>query len=212
MAAYLRHPLLQNPAKHLRGVKKRHAPQLALTEYYDTASLESDPFAAALTATRKEWSVPTRFPLGNMVQVVVDRQSSPKALSLVPVLAKPTEGQNPASYVLNSRKQLEFAQKKHFYPLPQKYWAHYRGARVPPDDFVGQIERLYREEFGHLIKNVSLAEGPGITLVPGDKETLTWDNGEPVFASGMVTERTFVPYEKNEKLTSIIWKLASFNL
>lgn len=215
MASYLRHPLLKNPVKWLRGVKKRHNAELAV-ETPLTQRLQSDPFAASLTSTRRDVSY-NLFPIGNMIQVIVGDKNEKGHYPLQPVIEKPSKGQHPASYVINYKKYLEILEMRRFLPTPMKY--RMRGsiehAIKKPENFIGEVEELYRGRITELLSSRSgAAENNrelGFLLTPGErKASVSWSELGPVIATDLVAEETFVAFEESE-LAMLLWKLVAFH-
>lgn len=204
---YLDHPLLRNPAKWLRGAKKRHSEGCYINGYYDVKTLQANPFARASAATRQDVSH-KRFPIGNMIQMVVKKQE--EKYSIVPVLEKPKKGLNPASYVLNNELYIQFLKLKHFKPIPLKY--RHRSLSIPvsiSDRFVDEVAELYTEQIRLLLpeaRDVNSTDVDGIYVVPSLDTSVLWRGKAPVFPlhTELLNEEIFLPFESNEKLCSAI--------
>lgn len=219
MASSSLHPVLRNPLKYLKRTPKAHAPDLYIKGSYDSQSLSTNPFAAMLLDTRMDVSR-TRFPLGSSIQTIVEK--SGESHQLKPVLVKPTQGQNPASYVANSGPYIRFLEKKFFFPLPMKY--RLRGlasfvARIKcPPDFGGLVRELYTQEIGRLLP---LAVTTPITKVKPldqglvlrkDSDGMRWVDGRLVVTSTLAPEdEVFLPFGPNRDLTLMLIKLAEFS-
>ena len=132
--ACVKHPLLSNPVKWLRN-NKYHSPEFYTKSYYDTNSINSNPFAQALTETRMDGSR-IRYPKGQMVQIVVDsyRESSSigttessedKNYFLMPLINKPEENSPlfPSHYILKNRHYIDYIVKTNQWRryVPQKF-------------------------------------------------------------------------------------------
>lgn len=215
----MKHPLLRNPAKWLVGVEKGYSAQLYLSKFYNPQILAANPFALALTSTRKDVSN-ARFPLGNMTQIVVQKKG-PSDYQLVPVLEKPTQGQNPASYVLANADYIEFVSKRHFKPVPLKY--RHRSPAIANsitvvEDFVGEVDRMLLERIqaflGKLEENDVLDPGIvlqlGIHLEPSPSTRGWWDNGVYCISGPFCRKRITVPYIGHEQLCSVLTKYVRF--
>lgn len=219
----LLHPLIRNPVKWLKGVTKRHSQKFYQEDFYDSSSLSSNPFAQILQSTRKDVSG-YRFPLGNMIQVVVEKNRSNKKYELVPVLEKPEKGQNPASYLINDKAYLQLLSQKQIRPVPLKYRQRSTailGQLSMSDQFVEKVDEMYQEEiekyFQHenqidhsiLPHENQIDKTPSITLRPETDAIIGWDKNTPVVLSDAVTKDTSVPY--NLKITLLSIKRAMYN-
>lgn len=207
------HPLIRNPVKWLKGVTKRHSQNLYRDDFYDSSSLSSNPFAQLLQSTRKDVSG-YRFPLGNMIQVVVQKDESGK-YELAPVLKKPEKGQNPASYLINNKAYLQLLNQKHVRPVPLKYRQHSTvilGQMGISDSFVEKVDEMYRDGIEDEIKKYQdspIDKSQGITLRPNTNDIIAWDKETPIVQSDAVTEDTTVPYSLEVSIISI--KRAMYN-
>lgn len=221
MSRHLQHPLLRNPAKWLRGITKRHSESLYVTDRYDSSSLNANPFALLLQQTRKDVSG-YRFPLGNMVQVIVKRKSKEVgAYELVPVLEKPAIGQHPASYVINNRTYVDLLKARGVRPIPLKH--KQRNASLMSqlqllDSFADDIERLYEKDIEKGLDDISNGLeseiGPAMILQPCDghnsQSFIGWKLNTPVLRTSSVGQEILVPYKTNEKLCAAAVKSARF--
>lgn len=132
--ACFNHPLLSNPVKWLRN-KKYHSPEFYTKSYYDTNSINSNPFAQALTETRMDGSR-IRYPKGQMVQIVVDsyqesdsigpaESSEDKNYFLMPLINKPEQNSAlfPSHYILKNQHYIDYIVKTNQWRryVPQKF-------------------------------------------------------------------------------------------
>ncbi|OBA23962.1 hypothetical protein METBIDRAFT_36893 [Metschnikowia bicuspidata var. bicuspidata NRRL YB-4993] len=215
---YLQHPFFKNPVKWLRGVKKRHSPQLCLDGFYDTTSLNVNPFAKSLLETRLDVSR-TRFPLENMVQIIVSESEKHGAYELVPVLQKPTCGQNPASYVINNKSYIKFLSRKRFAPIPLKYKhksSSVIGAIKPPQDLATDIDSLYRSKIKKMIdelpENISVSSKDPereILIRPAASDCIIWDDSLPVIYSSLAAKEIVLAYAEQHEVISLLLKLVA---
>lgn len=206
---YLQHPLLRNPAKWLRGVPKRHHPNLVL-ESYDSAAVASNPFVAALEATRLDQSR-AKFPIGNMVQVIVAVSGDSKNLKAMPVLEKPQAGQNPAAYVINSGPYIRFLARKRFSPIPLKI--RHRAPSVASSvqvspDFSDEVEMLYEEAVAGT-KMAHVKDQPGLLIKTGERR-IEWDGSRPTIYLPFVGQPTFVSFKENNATCLALVKALMF--
>lgn len=129
-----KHPLLSNPIKWLKN-NKYHSDEFYSTSYYDTDSINSNPFAQALTDTKMDGSR-IRYPKGQMVQLVVDeysevtsidaaRLSESKKYFLVPLINKPEQNSvlYPSHYILKNQHYIDYIVKTNQWRkyVPQKF-------------------------------------------------------------------------------------------
>lgn len=207
----LLHPLIRNPVKWLKGVTKRHSQEFYREDFYDSSSLSSNPFAQILQSTRKDVSG-YRFPLGNMIQVVVEKNSS-KKYELVPVLEKPEKGQHPASYLINDKAYLQLLSQKQIRPVPLKYRQRSTailGQLSMSDQFAEKVDEMYQEEIEKYFQHENqIDKTQTITLRPETDAIIGWDKNTPVVQSDAVTKDTSVSY--NLKLTVLSIKRAMYN-
>lgn len=135
--ACFKHPLLTNPVKWLKG-NKYHSPEFYQTSYYDTDTINSNPFALVLTETRMDGSR-TRFPKGQMVQLVVDTtpqktSSNNKDYFLLPLINKGIANSSlyPSHYILKNQQYIDYVVKTQQWRkyVPQKF-------RFKNDKFLG---------------------------------------------------------------------------
>lgn len=205
----MKHRLLLNPVKWLRGARKRHAADLYDASAYNPQTLQSNPFARALDATRMD-ILGKRFPLGNMIQTIVEQRGG--KYEIVPVLEKPVLGVNPASYVLNRASYIAFAQKRVFLPIPSKRRQRDKkllGQTRVIEDFIGVYRRLLEEAIRPLLDSVEGGDGPGMTVLPGNGPT-KWENGTPHMYSPLFDKEVHLPYEENQQLCQLLLKHAQF--
>ncbi|EEQ36707.1 hypothetical protein CLUG_00830 [Clavispora lusitaniae ATCC 42720] len=208
----MKHPLLRNPAKWLRGVEKGHSAKLYKESYYDSQLLKANPFANALVSTRKDVSN-FRFPLGSMVQVIVKKEH--EAYNLVPVLEKPKVGQNPASYVIESEAYIDFLSKRHFKPIPLKY--RHRSSSMAdsiqvPKDFLQRAESIYLNRIEALLPQLKRSgDNNGIVLKPSPAHIKgQWENSTYVIYAPFCTEEQFIPYKGNSELCFLLTRYIRF--
>lgn len=132
--ACFKHPLLSNPVKWLRN-NKYHSSEFYTKSYYDTISINSNPFAQALTETRMDGSR-IRYPKGQMVQIVVDgyqesssidtaESSEDKNYFLMPLINKPEQNSVlfPSHYILKNQHYIDYIVKTNQWRryVPQKF-------------------------------------------------------------------------------------------
>lgn len=208
----MKHPLLANPVRWLRGAQKRHSASLYDTSAYDTTTLASSPFAQALLATRQD-ILGKRFPIGNMIQMIVERKGH-NNYEIVPVLEKPTKGTHPGSYVMNRALYIDFAQKRMFLPVPLK--RRQRDLNIMNiTKVVAKFNDVHREQLEGriqlLMENRKKGTGPGLWAVPKSGETwLLWDGSIPQLHTSTVKEPVFLPYKENTALCLLVLKHARF--
>ncbi|QBM86083.1 hypothetical protein METSCH_A07180 [Metschnikowia aff. pulcherrima] len=217
--SYLQHPLLKNPVKWLRGVPKRHECDLQLQGYYDTKSLDSNPFAASLQDTRFDVSK-IRFPIGNTVQIVVNKIHDLTTYRLTPVLEKPRYGQNPASYVINNKYYIDFLARKRFMPIPLKYRhrsSSMIGSIKSSSDFSSEIQTLYKEKIIQLIDQLpasetrTISKNSKILLKPGEVGHIDWSpNSIRAIQTPLVHEEVSICSNEDQYLVSLFLKLTAF--
>lgn len=155
-----------------------------------------------------------------MIQVVVQKDDNGK-YELAPVLEKPEKGQNPASYLINSKEYLQLLNQKHVRPVPLKYRQHSTailGQLSMSESFVEKVDEMYRngiEKADELSRDgIKEQDGPvdnsqGITLRPNTNEIIEWDKDTPIVQSDAVTNDTTVPYSLEASIISI--KRAMYN-
>lgn len=206
-------PVLKNPVKWLKGVKVRHSEKLPILENYDVKDLESNPYAQILSDFRFDVSRKS-FPIGDMVQIIVDKKNDEYWLK--PVLAKPTKGQNPARYVLNSEDYIEFLSLKQFLPMPFKYMVKSPSlasrTKILPR-FTEEVKQMYVDKIKKLLENVISEEQrkfQGILLLPGDTTTLDWQEDQLIMTTGLVKANTYIGFNKNKELARLLILLANF--
>lgn len=219
LSSYLRHPLLRNPLKWLRGVSKRHTTDLYLDNFYDTRNLGKNPFLVSLLDTRLDMSR-TRFPIGNMVQTVVAGSPKTKSYEVIPVLEKPHKGQNPGVYVINNKEYINFLSRKRFSPIPLKYKhksSSIIGAIKTPQDFSAEIEELYKNGIVQLLKELPKSDIEGnkdcevVCLKPGNLESIVWEpNSSPIIYSSLVQKETILSYTEHSDLILLFLKFSAF--
>lgn len=217
----MKHPILRNPAKWLQGVEKGHSSHLYLSKFYDPQLLAANPFANALVSTRKDVSN-VRFPLGNMTQIVVQKQGE-LDYQLVPVLEKPTKGQNPASYVLANHAYIDFISKRHFKPIPLKY--RHRSPIMAnsiktPENFSLLVDSMLLERIQTLLGQVETSESSvsesnpshlsGIMIAPSSTTSGWWENGTYHVVGPFCSKKAFVPYIGHEQLCGTLCKYVRY--
>lgn len=207
----MKHPLLQNPVRWLRGAKKRHSAELYDSSAYRKEELACNPFAAILASTRLD-ILGKRFPIGNMIQMVVEQRDDGR--KIVPVLEKPKLGTHPASYVMNRASYIDFAQKRQFLPVPLKI--RQREKRLLAEikvveGFNGVHDELLRSEIGKLLNEKKTNEGPGMWIVPGEScSWIEWEEKAPKIHHPLVKDTEFMSYEGNQRLCLLLLKHARF--
>lgn len=207
------HPLIRNPVRWLKGVTKRHSESLYRNDFYDSSSIDANPFAQLLQSTRKDVSG-YRFPIGNMIQVVVKKKEDNR-YELAPVIEKPTKGQSPASYLINNKAYLQLLNHKQVRPVPLKY--RQRSTAILSqlslsDEFVDRVDEMYREEVEKSkwdqCFNDNNESVPGIILRPADSDNgITWDKSTPIVTSEAVSQDTCVAYNQKLSINSIKWTM-----
>lgn len=216
----MKHPLLRNPAKWLRGVEKGHSSSLYQETFYDPQLLAANPFARALVSTRKDVSG-TRFPLGNMTQVVVQKEGDLDYI-LVPVLEKPTKGQNPASYVVTNQAYLEFVSQRHFKPIPLKY--RHRSPAIAnsikvAENFVQRVDSMLLERIQNLLEDQHRQPGhsqpgrsdrSGIMVSPSPTISGWWEDGTYNISGPFFTTNSYVSYVDHKQLCDTLTKYVRF--
>lgn len=130
----IKHPLLSNPIKWLKN-NKYHSSEFYLTSYYDANSINSNPFAQALTETKMDGSR-IRYPKGHMVQLVVDenseltsiesaQSSESKNYFLMPLINKTEQNSAlyPSHYILKNQHYIDYIVKTNQWRkyVPQKF-------------------------------------------------------------------------------------------
>lgn len=160
--ACFKHPLLSNPVKWLRN-DKYHSPEFYTRSYYDTNSINSNPFAQALRETRMDGSR-VRYPEGQMVQIVVDsyqdsssidkvESSENKNYFLMPLINKPEQNSvlYPSHYILKNQHYIDYIVKTNQWRkyVPQKFRFKndkVLGAKVNIlPDIAKTIPRIYKQ-------------------------------------------------------------------
>lgn len=186
------------------------------------AKLKENPFTRLLLHTRKDISG-YRFPTGNMVQIIVKKNSEDEAglsklqaasFSLVPVLEKPKFGQNPASYLINNKTYIELLRQRNVRPVPLKHRQRNSNLILQltlKEEFTKDIEDLYENEIKNGI-STGLESGDemgSISLTPGTTNwnELSWDGSTPIFTSVHVSRPTKV----NPKVASVCIKLHQYH-
>lgn len=205
----MKHRLLLNPVRWLRGAKKRHSEELYDPTAYNPQDLYANPFARALDATRMD-ILGKRFPIGNMLQTIVEKKNS--KYEIVPVLEKPVLGANPASYVLNRGSYITFAQKRVFMPIPAKRRQRDKklmGITRVVDDFVGVYRGLLEEAIRPLLEQRVEATGTGMNVLPG-RGPIQWKGKTPQVHSSLLEEEVFLLYKENQTLCRLLLKHAQF--
>lgn len=146
-----------------------------------------------------------------MIQVVAEKLPEGK-YNLVPVLEKPKTGQNPASYVVNKAKYIQFLSFKMFKPIPVKY--KFRKNTVSfgiSDTFVDDVEKLYVETILELLPDAKTGDGPGMFVNGGDGYKIEWRGNTPLVSLGNVIDtEIFIPFKSNEKLCKTIVALVEY--
>lgn len=210
-------PLIKNPIKNLKGVKIGHSQEQYLRDWYDPAELAANPFAKSLVATRNDISR-CNFPIGDMIQVVVEKND--EGYWLRPVLQKPKEGQNPAKYVLNSKEYIDFHTCKRFFPLPLKYMA--RSPSLIPKikvipDFQGMVERLYTSRIHELLKKATIEQkskftgnGGGVIVKPGAQESIDWSLCQCAITTNMIEKPMYISFKANQDLAHALVQFVNF--
>lgn len=209
-------PALKDPIKFLKNVPAKHASELYLSNYYSPKDLAANPFAHELKSTRSDVSR-IRFPIGNMIQVIVENEEG--SLWLNPVLQKPVEGQNPAKYVINSKRYLEFQLRRNFKPIPLQYLA--RSPMLVPKidvqpDFIRKAEKMYTERIKALLLSTATngsndRNEMGLLLRPGTSTRMKWRDGVLEITTELIEKEAFAAYRTNPELVHIFVLLANFN-
>lgn len=203
----MRHALLRNPVKWLTRTRKRHAAELYDKNAYDTEKLANNPFAAALSDTRLD-ARGKRFPLGNMVQMVVEKDEGRYLLK--PVLKKPELGHNPASYILNRGPYIKLSMGQRASLVPMKQRAAKMIGLIQIPDLPSLVSDLYKINL--------IPEGsPDIVLVPASEKSpsASWvslSNNKLHLYTNNVSKRTNFAFTNDTKDTALLLlKLAQFS-
>lgn len=130
-----------------------------------------------------------------------------------PVLHKPSDGQNPASYIIDNKSYINFLMSGRFRPVPMKY--HHRSLGVAlqisiSKTFADDVELLLRTSFTTSLTRYEpkdISEGNGILLKPSPSFKWVWSRQMPVIYTDLVENDTFLDYAKDTEMCSIIVKL-----
>lgn len=205
--ACFNHPLLSNPVKWLRN-NKYHSPEFYTKSYYETNSINSNPFAQALKETRMDGSR-IRYPKGQMVQIVVDsyqesssigtvESSEDKNYFLMPLINKPEQNSAlfPSHYILKNQHYIDYIVKTNQWRryVPQKF--RFRndkvlGAKVNvPPDITKTIPYIYERNILKLMPetrttayNKDQVQENGFVLTfsaTSNEPAISFDNNLPI--------------------------------
>ncbi|CUM67281.1 uncharacterized protein PRCAT00004974001 [Priceomyces carsonii] len=216
-----KHPVLINPSKYLRGTK-RHASELYREDYYDTESLNCNPFANALIGTRSDGQR-IRFPRGEMIRLIVDRIND--ELYLVPLIEDPQKDTAliPSHYILNNERYIEFTEaiKQWKRYIPQKY--KFRNSETILNqikllpDFRNSILKAYENKVKTLLPKAKkkLRDEPGF-LCTSEGELFLFEGLNPVVNINTLVsdlnmkEPIAISYKENLELCKAIFLLLDF--
>lgn len=226
-------PALKNPVKFLNNVKTRHSSELYLSGYYKPVDLDSNPFVEQLKSTRND-ICRSNFPIGDMIQIVVSKEDN--TYWLKPVLTKPIEGQNPAKFVINDEKYIDFSQRKKFLPIPLKILARSPSLilkmKVSPE-FIMEVEQMYIKRIKELLREAEIKEDneskeKGMFLYPLSMDSnstsnsnrssssrrteicMEWKQGNLIITSNLVEKKLFITYRTNKELAYHLVRLSNF--
>lgn len=119
MTSILKHPVLQHPERYIKG-KKYHSSELYQRGFYD--SLDSNIIAQGFTCTKSN-GLKYRFPVGNMVRLIVNKVNDESYLMPYFPTKESKIGLYPSSYILNDERFIDFIIKSKQYKrfIPQKF-------------------------------------------------------------------------------------------
>lgn len=215
---YQKHRILRNPLKWLERVRKRHSESLYCHDRYDPNDLINNPFALALTQTKQDVQL-KRFPVGNMVQMIVTKNGV--NYDIVPVLEKPTLGHNPANYIINKSIYIDLALnlRSNFLPLKHRMRdkAMYSLASPVPN-FLQEITRLYKGAIENSLHSASTPANHHLQVIPQSAKPSSeslWvsfvDNKVQIYCDD-VTESVQVPLNQDSRSVAYnLLRLAQFH-
>ncbi|KAK6465163.1 hypothetical protein DFJ63DRAFT_9133 [Scheffersomyces coipomensis] len=231
---YLKHPVLVNPTKWIRS-PKIHESNLYLTGFYNSKSLENNPFAKALIDTKAD-GLGTRFPVGSMIHLTADTPPDKRESSnywIMPIINHSISLDKyffTSHYMINNEvyvnEMIRQGKKVSTRFLPRKIIhrnGKLRGEIIFMPGFSDVVKQRYEQDIIRLLsiqtasaqskkQNAGLTltkQGPSVKVV-GSDVIINIKKLSPYF--DFEEEELFIPYEQNNELCELIIYYLNYKL